>query len=345
LNPQCGPASLKTTIATRLLGIQLGAKMFQGKKADKGETAQAAAEIAGGATSQTPRPLPKPLSIFISYRRSSALITDHVHEKISYRLTGTPIFLDRADIEPGAAFPDRLRAAASEASIVLVIIGRDWISAQDERTYRRRLDIPNDWVRREIELALSSGAVVIPVLVENAPMPSAEQLPDSIVELAQKNAFVLSRDHFNDDVNRLCDFLLSKIPAAPADIGAEKFPAPAEIRPVALTSDQLKQVVRNLPQWRVSETSLHDDPRFGPGYTRIELVREFRFQSFLDAIRFMRDASDLIDVHGHHPRWENVFRTVTVWLSTWDIGHRPSDRDLKAAQMLEEAYKPYAELT
>lgn len=281
--------------------------------------------------------------VFISYRRSSALITDHVHEKLAARLAGAPVFLDRNDIEPGAAFPQRLREAAEGAAVVLAIIGRDWISAQDERTFRRRLDMPNDWVRQELEVALAGEAMVVPVLVEGATMPTVEQLPDSIVALAEKNAVTLSRDHFNDDVNKLIDFLSTRLPrSVDASQDGKKFPEPAMVKPVPLSPEQLAQVLRSLPHWRVSETHLNDDPRFGADYRRVELVREFRFVSFAAAIQFMRDAADIIEAHGHHPRWENVFRTVTVWLSTWDIGHRPSDRDWKTAQMLEDVYKKYA---
>ncbi|WP_373291579.1 4a-hydroxytetrahydrobiopterin dehydratase [Bradyrhizobium guangdongense] len=38
----------------------------------------------------------------------------------------------------------------------------------------------------------------------------------------------------------------------------------------------------------------------------------------------------------HHPRWENIWRSVDVHLSTWDIGHKPSVMDLELAQYLEE---------
>jgi pterin-4a-carbinolamine dehydratase len=328
--------------------------MFWGKKPEKSAAPAAPNDAPPAPQQATPPPAkhvtPEPnkaareAKLFISYRRSSALIVDHIHEKLTGRLGRVPIFLDRNDIDPGAGFPDRIRHAVESASIVLVIIGRDWISAQDERTYRRRLDMPSDWVRQEIELALSKSDTVIPVLIEDAPMPSPDQLPDSIVALAQKNAVTLSRDHFNDDVNKLTDFVLKKLGAerASAILQEErKFPTPASVKPVQLTAEQIAQVVASLPQWKVLESPLHDDARFGSDYRRIELMREFRFESFLDAIAFMRSAADKIEVLGHHPRWENVFRTVTVWLSTWDIGHRPSDRDWKCASMLEDLYKQY----
>jgi pterin-4a-carbinolamine dehydratase len=43
----------------------------------------------------------------------------------------------------------------------------------------------------------------------------------------------------------------------------------------------------------------------------------------------------------HHPRWENTWRTVSIWLSTWDIGHKPSALDIELAEVIESVYKRY----
>ena len=43
----------------------------------------------------------------------------------------------------------------------------------------------------------------------------------------------------------------------------------------------------------------------------------------------------------HHPRWENIWRTVTVWLTTWDIGSQPSVLDIELAGYLDQLFKPY----
>lgn len=45
----------------------------------------------------------------------------------------------------------------------------------------------------------------------------------------------------------------------------------------------------------------------------------------------------------HHPRWENIWRTVVIWLSTWDIGHKPSQLDLDLAREVERIYHDYSE--
>ena len=73
--------------------------------------------------------------------------------------------------------------------------------------------------------------------------------------------------------------------------------------------------------------------------TRTELTRAFKFSTFYEALDFMRLAAPFIDQTNHHPRWENVFKTVTVWLSTWDIGHAVSKLDADLGEHLDVVSK------
>ena len=41
-------------------------------------------------------------------------------------------------------------------------------------------------------------------------------------------------------------------------------------------------------------------------------------------LEFMQNARAFIDETNHHPRWENLYHTLKVFLTTWDIGHRVS---------------------
>ena len=43
----------------------------------------------------------------------------------------------------------------------------------------------------------------------------------------------------------------------------------------------------------------------------------------------------------HHPDWENIWRTITVWLTTWDLGHLPSIYDIELAEYLDQLYLEY----
>jgi hypothetical protein len=67
------------------------------------------------------------------------------------------------------------------------VIGQRWFEAAEGAT-EPRLNDAGDWVRREIELGLRSGARVIPVLIDGAGVPEKEKLPPSLAALPTLNA-------------------------------------------------------------------------------------------------------------------------------------------------------------
>jgi hypothetical protein len=71
--------------------------------------------------------------------------------------------------------------------VLLALIGLDWLAITDEDG-RRCLDNPGDYVRIEIETALKREIRVIPILVDSARMPHANQLPATLAPLARRNA-------------------------------------------------------------------------------------------------------------------------------------------------------------
>jgi hypothetical protein len=86
--------------------------------------------------------------------------------------------------------------------VLLVLIGERWLTVTD-RDGRRRLDNTDDVVRLEIETALERGIRVIPILVEGATMPRADELPASLAKLVRRQALELSDSRFNADTERL----------------------------------------------------------------------------------------------------------------------------------------------
>src|SRR5205085_1681313 len=95
------------------------------------------------------------------------------------KFTKKQVFRDVDNIPLGITFPAHLRQILGKSGVVLVIIGRDWLTATDEQGIRR-LDDPHDFVRIEVEAALRANVPVIPVLVTGATMPSAKDLPPSM---------------------------------------------------------------------------------------------------------------------------------------------------------------------
>ena len=148
--------------------------------------------------------------IFISYRRGGVRArTYRMADTLKQHFGEENVFLDIDSIAPGARFADVIRDSINSSTVVLIMIGPNWANMQ--RNGQRRLDDPKDNLRIEVETALQSNALVIPVLVNGAEMPEAEDLPDAIAELSALNAAGLSDSHWAYDLQQL----VSKIDPEP----------------------------------------------------------------------------------------------------------------------------------
>jgi len=142
--------------------------------------------------------------IFLSYRRSdSEAETRNIYERL--RSAGhTDVFMDRSEIKPGQAWPERIASQLEAADIVIAVIGPSWLTCQEEDG-RRRIDNPDDAVHRELRMALHSAKTktIIPVLVRHAHMPNATSLPHDLMALASHQAKYLTQENWDDALNAL----------------------------------------------------------------------------------------------------------------------------------------------
>ncbi len=101
---------------------------------------------------------------------------------------------------------ETITAAVGSCDSLLALIGNEWLKVTDTGG-GRRIDDPTDFVRLEIEAALSRDVRVIPVLVEGARMSRVEELPPSLAKLARRQAIELSPSRFKSDLHRLLEVL------------------------------------------------------------------------------------------------------------------------------------------
>jgi len=161
-------------------------------------------------------------TVFISYRRSdSAAWAGRLADRLEALCAGYSIVLDVVSIEPGGDFTDIIRETVERADVVLVVIGRGWLTAALPSGVRR-LDSETDLVRIEIETALRSNARVIPVLLDDAAMPSEADLPVSIRAISKRNAVQIRHASFRTEVGELAHFITSKHGATSAASILEK---------------------------------------------------------------------------------------------------------------------------
>jgi hypothetical protein len=142
-----------------------------------------------------------PGRIFISYRRQeTAWPAGRLYDVLVEYFPAEQVFKDVDNIDPGDDFTERITAAVAYCDVLLVLIGPQWLTITDENG-QRRLDDPGDWVRLEIETALNRKIRVIPILVDDAQMPRADELPPPLAPLTRRNAVEISPHTF--DTKRL----------------------------------------------------------------------------------------------------------------------------------------------
>jgi ABC-type amino acid transport substrate-binding protein len=164
-------------------------------------------------------PSSTPGRIFISYRREeTAYPAGWLFDRLADHYGGGQVFKDVDSIELGDDFVEVITRAVGSCDVLLALIGEEWLTVTDAHG-RRRLDDPDDFVRLEIEAALTRNVRVIPILVDGARMPRADELPDSLVKLVRRQALELSPARFDFDTGRLLKVLdrtLAEVQAQPA---------------------------------------------------------------------------------------------------------------------------------
>lgn len=142
-------------------------------------------------------------AVFVSYRRSTAAGTSgRLFDALAARFGDDRIFMDVDGIQPGADFTEVLGGALASCQAVVVVVDPGWLDVADSAG-RRRLDDPDDFVRFEVERALSRNVPVIPVLVDGARMPTRAQLPSSMAGFTSRQAVEVTASRFKYDVGVL----------------------------------------------------------------------------------------------------------------------------------------------
>jgi formylglycine-generating enzyme required for sulfatase activity len=141
--------------------------------------------------------------IFINYRRDDAIATaGRLHDRLSRAFGRRNLFMDVDHIPPGVDFVGFLNRQIANSDLVLVVIGPGWLHARNEKG-ERRLNNPADFVSVEIAAALTRNTLVIPVLVDGAKMPDADELPEPLKPLVRRNAIEIRNSQFGGDSERL----------------------------------------------------------------------------------------------------------------------------------------------
>lgn len=280
----------------------------------------------------------RPPVIFLSYRRQdTGPFALALRAELELRLDGVPIFLDISRIQGGDLWANVLDDALTKATILIALIGPNWIGEAEGQPSRMESD--DDWVRREVARALRhpSGAV-LPVLVNDAPLPSRESLPEDLWRIREFQAIPLRADSWNSDVTNLCQVLDDRFSVRVKRLD--------ELLPMAGILAQLEE--------RLSDKSLEETRRKGllegweveiihdarkTGFVREFLRKRFACKSDEQAFEFVNKMMPIVRLLDHHPVIDMVYETVLVKLSTFDAGHNITTIDRKMAVEIDKLFE------
>lgn len=180
---------------------------------------------------------------FISYRRDDAEAdAGRIADRLRAEVGDDDVFFDTLAIEGGDRWMERIDQALSTAQVMLVIMGRTWLTLSGPDG-QPRLWASDDVVAYEIANALQRGIRVIPVRVQGTALPRADALPATLRTLVAFNDHeVRSGTAFERDVTALIDVACGRrrgwrrwVPRSPAGMAAAGACAMGAIGLVAAT--------------------------------------------------------------------------------------------------------------
>jgi len=72
--------------------------------------------------------------------------------------------------------------------------------------------------------------------------------------------------------------------------------------------------------------------------TKHGLYKQFNFENFRDAFAFMTKVAALAEQYDHHPRWENEWNVVQIWLITHEADGNITEKDREMAKAIDETF-------
>jgi tetratricopeptide (TPR) repeat protein len=150
--------------------------------------------------------------IFISYRISDSLdLVGRLDADLTREFGVKHVFRDKTRLQAGKDWTTQLEGNAKTRKVMLVVIGPTWqtvtVPDGDLKGYPRLHD-KDDWVRREITLALDAGNIVLPLFLTGATMPTKAWLKKCRLDrLHAKQGLPLRATDYDTDFVRLIEEL------------------------------------------------------------------------------------------------------------------------------------------
>ena len=144
--------------------------------------------------------------LFINYRREdSEILAPTLYQELNRVFEDNQIFFDKIAIDSGLPWPEEIKKYVKKSSIMFVLIGEKWLKLQHPDTGERRLDLDDDWVRQEIEVASALGIEVIPIYLNNTEPLKENQLKTipTISNISKIQGLFLRNNDWVEDLEKI----------------------------------------------------------------------------------------------------------------------------------------------
>lgn len=287
----------------------------------------------------------QPFTFFVSYRRQdTAPIALLLKNEIEKRLQFVRVAVDVHEMAPGDNFPHRLKTLIDEAHATIALIGKNWMPKRGTAEVGR---IGDDWVVRELEYSMSAPLIlpednrfgrdsrfILPLFVDCEQSFDKFEFPSSISFLSNLQSEYINYANWPLMIGPLLDRIADTLdrPIRPQQNDGYPTPNLAKARTQPVPDKELATILAydDYEGWYIDN--------FGDAEVRY-LVKKFEFRDFNQAADFMSLVADHCRVLNHHPEWKNVFKHVTVSLTTWDARRKVTIYDLNLALYMNKAAK------
>ena len=259
--------------------------------------------------------------IFVSYRRSDvgSHAAGRISQYLSERYGRDLVYFDIQDIQPGHNFDAGIDQALGQCHAFIVMIDKYWTNTEQ----LQRLHNPEDFVRREITVALGSDVLTLPVTIENTPMPNASSLPDCLKSLCLHQALPLRHTTFERDIAAVFDVLDAHYTELEAVRNA--MPCPHCGAPIQLTLGERSVTCGSCgAHVGVLRVMLGGDNGDDGGH---ELTQQLQFAAMdVAAGRYHEAYDQYCTILGSYPNsWQAmVNKAICIfWIGSEDLAHLP----------------------
>lgn len=180
-----------------------------------------------------------PYDVFISYRRSNGFhIAKSLHDNLQTK--GINCFLDLDELHAGT-FDDKIMEAIRQAPNFILILPSGALD---------RCVNENDWVRKEIQMAVGLHKNIIPVLYDGFAWPNEWNplIPQEIRQLERINCVLGSTEYFSAMIDKIINYMTD------VEVTYIKSKQDAELRPLNIAVSNLTVIDGLMQGWDYENT-------------------------------------------------------------------------------------------